>query len=41
VHPTKGEALERARELAHQSPPSRLEIYKKDGAIQESFSYNG
>jgi polyhydroxyalkanoate synthesis regulator phasin len=41
VHLTKGEALERAREVAHQNPPSRLDIYKKDGTIQESFSYNG
>jgi polyhydroxyalkanoate synthesis regulator phasin len=41
VHPTKDEALERGREIAHQNPPSRLEVYRKDGTIQESFSYAG
>jgi hypothetical protein len=41
VHPTKHEALERAREIAHQNPPSRLEVYKKDGTIQESFTFAG
>jgi poly(hydroxyalkanoate) granule-associated protein len=41
VHQTKGEALERAREIAHRTPPSRLDVYKKDGTIQESFNYVG
>jgi polyhydroxyalkanoate synthesis regulator phasin len=41
VHPTKDEALERGREIAHQNPPSRLEVFRKDGTMQESFSYAG
>jgi polyhydroxyalkanoate synthesis regulator phasin len=41
MHPTKDEALERAREIAHRNPPGRLDVYKKDGTMQESFSYAG
>jgi polyhydroxyalkanoate synthesis regulator phasin len=41
VHATKDEALEKARTLAHGDAPSRLDVYKKDGTIQESFTYGG
>jgi poly(hydroxyalkanoate) granule-associated protein len=36
---TKDLALERARELAHQRIPSRLHVYRKDGSIQDTFTY--
>jgi polyhydroxyalkanoate synthesis regulator phasin len=39
LHPTKAEATERARMLAHARLPSRLEIYKEDGTLQETLSY--
>jgi polyhydroxyalkanoate synthesis regulator phasin len=39
VHTTKAEATERARALAHSQLPSRLEIYKEDGTLQETFTY--
>lgn len=38
--PTKEQALERARDLAHGSVPSRLHVYRKDGSIQDTFSYD-
>jgi hypothetical protein len=41
VHSTKDEALGRARTLAHENQPSRLDVYKHDGTLQESFSYAG
>jgi hypothetical protein len=39
VHTTKAEATERARALAHSQLPSRLEVYKEDGTLQETFTY--
>ncbi|NIP80099.1 MAG: DUF2188 domain-containing protein, partial [Gemmatimonadetes bacterium] len=35
----KEKALERARELAHGQAPSRLHVYRKDGSIQDTFTY--
>lgn len=39
VYPTKDEALEQARALAHESVPSRLEVYRKDGTLQDSLEF--
>jgi len=39
VHGTKDEALEEARTYASERAPSRLEIYKKDGSLQDTISY--
>jgi poly(hydroxyalkanoate) granule-associated protein len=39
VHATKEEALEEARVYASERAPSRLEIYKKDGSLQDSIAY--
>ncbi len=39
--PTKEQALDHARELAHASAPSRLHVYRKDGSIQDTFGYEG
>ncbi len=39
VEPNKEKALERARELAHGQAPSRLHVYRKDGSIQDTFTY--
>lgn len=39
VEPNKEQALERARELAHNQAPSRLHVYRKDGSIQDTFTY--
>lgn len=36
---TKEEALEHARALAHDDPPSRLDVYKKDGTLQETLAF--
>ncbi|HMB89823.1 MAG TPA: phasin family protein [Rhodothermales bacterium] len=36
---TKAEALERGRDLAKNQEPSRLVIHRKDGTIQEQFTY--
>lgn len=41
VHGTKDEALEQARSLAQEDQPSRLDVYKRDGTLQESFTYAG
>jgi hypothetical protein len=41
THPTKDEAVEAARSLASASPRSRLSVYKKDGTIQDSFTFAG
>lgn len=37
--PSKEQAVERARELAHAAAPSRLHVYRKDGSMQDTFSY--
>jgi poly(hydroxyalkanoate) granule-associated protein len=39
VHATKDEALEAARTYAAERAPSRLDIYKRDGALQDTISY--
>jgi poly(hydroxyalkanoate) granule-associated protein len=39
VEPNKERALDRARELAHGHAPSRLHVYRKDGSIQDTFTY--
>jgi poly(hydroxyalkanoate) granule-associated protein len=36
---TKDQALDHARELAHATAPSRLHVYRKDGSIQDTWSY--
>ena len=36
---TKAEALERGRDLAKNQEPSRLVVHRKDGTIQEQFTY--
>jgi poly(hydroxyalkanoate) granule-associated protein len=41
THPTKDEAVEAGRALASASPRSRLSVYKKDGTIQDSFTFAG
>jgi poly(hydroxyalkanoate) granule-associated protein len=39
VHATKDEALDAARAYAADRAPSRLDIYKRDGVLQDSISY--
>jgi len=39
VHPTKKEAVAEARELAADRAPSELHIYKQDGELDDSHSY--
>jgi poly(hydroxyalkanoate) granule-associated protein len=39
VHPTKDEALERARALAAEHRPSELVVHRKDGSVQDTFVY--
>jgi poly(hydroxyalkanoate) granule-associated protein len=39
VFATKDEALEEARNYAGERAPCRLDIYKKDGTLQDSISY--
>ncbi len=39
IYPTKEDALEEARILANKHAPSRLHVYKKDGTIQDTFTY--
>ncbi|HET7234247.1 MAG TPA: phasin family protein [Longimicrobium sp.] len=39
VLPTKGEALERARARAREDMPSVLNVYKKDGTLQETLEF--
>jgi poly(hydroxyalkanoate) granule-associated protein len=40
LHATKEEAVERARAFAHDHAPSRLSIYKRDGSIQDTVTYD-
>lgn len=37
--PTKDEALEHARAMAQDDHPSRLDVYKKDGTLQETLAF--
>lgn len=39
THATKDEALEQARAYAQERAPSRLEVYKKDGSLQDTLVY--
>jgi poly(hydroxyalkanoate) granule-associated protein len=39
THPTKEQAMDGARELAHARVPSRLHVYRKDGSIQDTWNY--
>jgi len=39
LHPTKDEALERARALAGKDIPARLHVYRKDGTMQDTLTY--
>jgi hypothetical protein len=39
-HETKRDALEQARDLAHQAAPSRLVIHRADGTIQRQHTYS-
>lgn len=39
TYATKDEALEEARALARKDPPSRLDVYKKDGTLQETLAF--
>lgn len=40
LHPTKDEAVDRGRELANGHIPSQLVLYRKDGSIQDSYTYD-
>ena len=40
-HATKDDAVNAARAVASQHQPSRLSIYKKDGSLQDTFTYSG
>lgn len=40
VHPTRDEALERARALAAEHRPSELVVHRKDGSVQDTFAYD-
>jgi poly(hydroxyalkanoate) granule-associated protein len=37
---TKDEALKRAQLLARESAPSQLVVYRKDGTVQDTFTYD-
>lgn len=37
--PTKEEALDQARALAQEHAPSRLDVYKKDGTLQDTLAF--
>lgn len=39
-HATKDEALEDARSLANENAPSQLVIYRKDGSVQDTLTYD-
>lgn len=39
VHPTKKEAVSEARDLAASQAPSKLYIYKQDGELDDSHTY--
>ncbi len=39
VHPTKEEALRRAREVARAHQPSQVLVYKKDETVQAEHTY--
>jgi poly(hydroxyalkanoate) granule-associated protein len=40
LHPTKDEALERARALAGENKPSELVVHRKDGTVQDTVVYD-
>jgi hypothetical protein len=39
VHGTKKEALSAGRDLANRKAPSELRIYKADGGVEDTHSY--
>ncbi|HEU4453176.1 MAG TPA: phasin family protein [Longimicrobium sp.] len=39
VHATKDEALEAARERARKHAPSRVEVFRKDGTLQDTHAF--
>lgn len=39
VHGKKDEAVKKARALAKNQKPSQILVHKKDGTIQDEFSY--
>lgn len=39
VWPTKEEALEHARTVAQKETPSRLDVYRKDGTLQDTLAF--
>lgn len=39
TYATKDEALEQARAMARENQPSRLDVYKKDGTLQETLEF--
>ena len=39
AHPTKSLAMEAARTRAREALPSRLEVYRMDGTLQDSYEY--
>ncbi|MFL5384470.1 MAG: phasin family protein [Longimicrobiaceae bacterium] len=41
VHATKDLALDQARGLARGDQPSRLEVFRKDGTLQDTFAFTG
>ena len=40
THPNKDEAVERARGLANDGKPSQLVVLRKDGTVQDTFTYD-
>jgi poly(hydroxyalkanoate) granule-associated protein len=40
VEKTKELAMDRARTLVHNQAPSRLHVYRRDGSIQDTFTYD-
>jgi poly(hydroxyalkanoate) granule-associated protein len=40
AHPNKDEAVERARALANEQKPSQLVVLRKDGTVQDTFTYD-
>ena len=40
IESTKELALDRARTLVHEKAPSRLHVYRRDGSIQDTFTYD-
>ena len=39
IHDVRGDAFEKARDLAQNNPLSQVKIHKRDGTIQEERTY--